>query len=159
MAPLMPLQNAAVGDRAVYRMLDDRRMLLRVVDGDDRGVTIEVEMILSGKSLVLPAVRKVRRDLNRPRRHARRVGAKLTVRREQIEAAGRVWNARRLDADWTDEKIAYRRTTWIAADGPIYGIVKMIQAADGKPVASMELVAHGAGRPTTSQAAERIRGR
>ena len=95
-------------------------------------------------ALLLPAVRKVRRDLNRPRRHAQRVGAKLTVRREQIEAAGRVWDARRLDADWTDEQITYRRTTWIAADAPIYGIVKMIQTADGEPVAAMELVDHGA---------------
>ena len=145
MARLTPLQNATVGDWALYQMLGDQRMALRMVGQAGREVTLEVEMIIDSKPLVLPAVRNEPRDLNRPRQHALRVKAQLTVTQERIEAAGRRWNVRRLDAVWTDEEIHYRRTTWIAEDAPIYGVVRMIQTADNEPVATMKLIEFGKG--------------
>ncbi len=119
-------------------------MLLRVVDAGPDEVTIKVEMIVNGRPLALPARRVERRDLNRPRAHARRVGAELTAVEERVTVAGRAWAARRLDTAWTDEEIEYHRTTWLAETAPAYGILRMRQTAAGRPVASMELIAFGA---------------
>ena len=140
---LTPLTDAQAGDWARYQMMGNQRMSLRVTKTTDSRVTIEVEMIIAGKPLVLPAVRVEPRDLNRPRQHARKHDARLTVTPDAIEIAGRRWNARRLDASWTDEEIRYRRITWIADDAPLYGVLKMTQTADGEEVASMQLIEFG----------------
>jgi hypothetical protein len=138
--PLEPLAHARVGDRARYALRNDQRMSLLVTKTTATNVTIEVEMRIAGKLLPLPAVRVEPRDLNRPRQEAQRRDAHLTVTAESIDVAGRRWSARRIAATWTDEEIDYRQTTWLAADAPLYGILKMIQTADGEVSASMELL-------------------
>jgi hypothetical protein len=140
---LLPLADAKAGEWCRYRMRDEQMEELRVVSVDPGAVEVEVKMFRKGKPLGLPATRQERSDEDRITAHARRVGAEVTTSESPIEAAGMRWPCRLITEAWTDEGVGYVRRTWYHDAAPVYGMVKMEQAADGQPVAFMELVDYG----------------
>ncbi len=137
------LARARVGQWARYRMAGRFEQRLEVVKTTGRDVHLKLEMWLNGKSAGLPTTRVEDVEVDWALRAAERAKARVTSRPTTLTVAGRRWQTRLTIARWTYEGIGYERRTWTAADGPIYGIIRMLLTAGDRLEASIELVEFG----------------
>ena len=106
-------------------------------------LTIEVTVFDPNKPLALPATRKERRDLDPLDAQARPAGAERSASETNLEAAGRAWDAVVCEDRWTDEEIHYVRRTWVSAQAPVFGTIRMELYGDNILEARLELTAFG----------------
>jgi hypothetical protein len=137
------LAHARVGQWARYRMAGEFEQRLEVVEVDEDEVRLRLEMWLKGRSAGLPTIREETTDVDWALRAAKQKKADIVARPTTLTVAGKTWKTRLTIARWRFEHVNYEQRTWTAADGPIYGVVKMLLTADETLAASMELVAFG----------------
>lgn len=140
---LRPLAESRVGRWARYRLAGGFEQRLEVVAIEDDEVSVKLEMWLKGQPAGLPAVRKETTDVDWALRAAGQHKADVTTHHTTLTVAGRTWQTRLTIARWRFEGVNYEQRTWTAADGPIYGVIKMLQTADDSLAASMDLIAFG----------------
>jgi hypothetical protein len=141
--PMNVLAHAPVGEWARYTLAGGFEQRLEIVKSSDREVQLKLEMWLNGRPVGLPATRTEPPDVDWALRSAGTSKAHVTAAQTTLTAVGRTWATRLTLARWIYEGINYERRTWTAADGPIYGVIRMVMTADDKLAASMELVAFG----------------
>ncbi len=137
--------RAARGDWAEYAMQDGYRQRLTVERVGADHVSVRVEMYLRDEPLGLPAVRVVPKTEDAALDDPRIREAEIAASRETIAAGGRHWDARRVEARWWEEEVAYERVTWTAVEAPVSGLLRQETRADGELTHRRELAAFGAG--------------
>lgn len=142
-----PLRDAVGGERTRYAALDDRILEYEIVKVAVTRITTRVVVYAEGKPLGLPATRDDAPDHDPVARHARRAGARTSVRRETIECAGRTWDTLLYEDRWRDEDIDYVRRTWVCEDVPVFGIVRMDLLGNHELETQLTLIDHETPEP------------
>jgi hypothetical protein len=143
--PFRPLEDAKVGEWAVYQGLDSQRMRYEVREVGLSRVKTEVTVTFDGRPLGMPAIREDLRTAE-PLAWETPADGRRQTSRTTIRAAGRVWDAILYEDQWTDEGIRYVRRTWVGGEAPIFGVIRMELMGDETVEARMELVEMGVGR-------------
>jgi len=137
-----PLNDAKVGEWAIYQGLDSQRLRYEVREVSLSRVKTEVTVTQDGRPLGMPAVREDLRAAD-PLAWETPADGRRQTSRVTIHTAGRDWDAILYEDQWTDEGIRYVRRTWIGKDAPIFGIIRMELIGDKTLEAKMELVETG----------------
>ncbi len=142
-APRMQrLEQAEPGEWAVYRTLQGAQRI-RLVNTTQLLAEFEVLPILDGRPVGLPAVRTSPLSGDYALDLAADEGAVVEFGSETIDAAGRSWTCRRTVARRQLGTTTLERRTWMSADAPLEGLVRMELRADGRLTARLELIAFG----------------
>jgi len=142
-----PLMDAAPGEWAGYAALDGRTLRYDITAIEQDLVTTRLTTQQGTHFLGQPATRQDRRDWEpQLRRGAAAQGSRRTSR-ASVQAAGRTWNAILFEDQWSDEGVEYRRRTWVSAEAPVFGLVRMELTGDGMLEARLELTACGRAQP------------
>jgi hypothetical protein len=97
----------------------------------------------SGRTVGEPATREDDPKADPLARQAERREAIRSARTEEVEAAGRQWQATLYEDRWTDEEIQYVRRTWVSPRAPYHGILRMELYGDGQLEAKLTLTDYG----------------
>lgn len=141
--PFTPLENAAAGEWTFYEGLAGRTLRYEVVRAGAAYVDTRVEITDRGKPLGLPATRSDRRDFDPLADQAHHEGVQRTTRRATVRAAGRSWEATLYEDRWIDEDLEHVRRSWVCADAPVFGLIRMELTAGGELEAQLELTSFG----------------
>lgn len=146
-AAFQPLADARPGEWAEYRTLEHGRLRYEVVEVGAARVRTRVHLTKGGQPLGEPAIREDRPEydpvLHRDAYHQ----PEITCESQKLDLAGRSWDARRCESRWVDEEIHYLRKTWLSAEAPVYGLLRMDLYGDERLEASLELSAFGGADP------------
>jgi hypothetical protein len=136
----LPLLDATAGEVVVYIDLNGNTLRYEVETVDASDVTTRVTMRdQDGQPLGQAAVRRDRRSDDPLARHAARTQASRSARPEPIESGGRRWEAILYEDRWVDEEIHYVRRSWVSSAAPVFGLIRMELAGDGRIEARLEL--------------------
>ncbi len=119
--------------------MDSRTLRYEITDVAIDTVKTRVVVIDRGVPIGEPATREDQRDFDPPARQAEIARATRQMTPVQIDAAERRWNALLYEDRWTDEEIAYVRKTWVSADAPVFGTIRMELYGDESLEARLEL--------------------
>lgn len=136
------LEHAEPGEWAIYRSLQGAQRI-RLINTTQLLAEFEVLPILDGRPVGLPAVRTSPLSGDYALDLAADEGAVVEFGSETIDAAGRSWTCRRTVARRQLGAATLERRTWMSADAPLEGLVRMELRADGRLTARLELIAFG----------------
>ncbi len=125
--------------------MDSRVVGYRVVRVGAGTVHTRVTVFDHGKLLGQPATRQDAQEIDPVAREALKHEADRTGRRAKIDAADRTWDAICYEDQWTDEAVEYVRRTWVSAEVPVFGTIRMELWGNGELEAKLELIALGNG--------------
>jgi hypothetical protein len=142
-----PLRDARAGEWAMYQALEGRAIRYEVVEVGHK-IKTRITVFADGKRVGEPAVREDPPDFDPLRRDAECPGVSRTIAPRTIRTAGREWEALLHEDRWVDEdEVHYVRRTWVSAQAPVFGIVRMelygstepAETGDGELEARLEL--------------------
>jgi hypothetical protein len=120
-----PLRDAKAGEWVRYEAKDSMEINYRIQRVRPSGVTTMVRTLLNGYQLGLPAYRQDVLDLDPLAAMAVSQNPQRTMKRVTVKAAEKFWKTRLYEDHWREEKIDYRRRTWVSPEVPVFGILRM----------------------------------
>lgn len=127
----------------MYAGMDSRALRYEIAEVDGDTIRTQVIVYEQGKPLGQPATREDGREIDRLAKQASTQNTAWQVNRVRITLLGRDWDALLFEDRWTDEDIPYLRRTWVNADVPVFGLLRMEMHGDEILEARLELIGYG----------------